>query len=306
MESYDSQVYLVKVDYDKKLNDTKKAFIKYKYDGKPKTDFKQYVDSMWKDIDHAYMDRLIQEQVDKVRIQDHTTMLDQQNLPNKYQLNDTQKFTDKEDEFADYIARNYASSKENDVAYLTKRIKEYEDIERTIAYYKNGKVYSMHTPSEYLSMLFNVNMRMASWNQTIKDGQTLGIDLVYLESHPNGCPSCNAHMGQIYSISGKTKGYPSIEEAYNDGVGHPNCKCNFTLWWGWDNVQEVDSRNDLYEPIQKARGLKRDLERLNTNYDLYRYIGNYGEADNTLLKIKKVEDELTSLLFTYQIERYVY
>ena len=231
-------------------------------------------------------------------------MQEQQALPNRYELNPVSDFTSIENNYADYLGRVYGQSDDNSVEYLTERIKKFERVERTIAYYRNGQIYSMHTPSEYLSMLYNVNLRMASWNQTIKDGEILGIDLVILESHPNGCEICNSHMGKIYSISGKSNRYPSIDQAYNDGVGHPNCKCNFSLYWD-DRQLLMQPITDNYEALQKARGLERDIERLNTDYDLYTYIGNYGEADKTLEKINALNDALNELLVLYDIATYL-
>lgn len=304
MVNYDSQVYYSKIQYEEKQRQTKEQFFKSKYDGKSQEEFKQEVDKLWKDIDHSYMDRTIQDLTNKIRSQDGVTMGEQQALPNRYELNPVSDFTNIENNYADYLGRVYGQSDDNSVEYLTERIKKFERVERTIAYYRNGQIYSMHTPSEYLSMLYNVNLRMASWNQTIKDGEILDIDLVILESHPNGCEICNSHMGKIYSISGKSNRYPSIDQAYNDGVGHPNCKCNFSLYWD-DRQLLMQPITDNYEALQKARGLERDIERLNTDYDLYTYIGNYGEADKTLEKINALNDALNELLVLYDIASYL-
>lgn len=297
MVNYDAQVYYSKVQYEEKQRQTKERFIKDKYDGKSKEEFQQEVDVLWKDIDHSYMQRTIEDLTQKVMDQDHVTMREQQSLPNKYELNPTQDFIDIESNYADYLARVYAQSDENSTDYLTERIKKFERIERTIAYYRNGQIYSMHTPSEYLSMLYNVNLRMASWNQTIKDGEVLGIDLVILESHPNGCEVCNSHMGKIYSISGTSSRYPSIDQAYNDGVGHPNCKCNFSLYWN-DRQLLMQPITDNYEALQKARGLTRDINRLETDYDLFRYIENFSEADKTLEKRDVLLEKLNELIIS--------
>lgn len=303
MESYDDKVYLVRVNYDKKLNKTKEAYVKYKYDGKAKKEFKELADELWKDIDHEYMNRMVQEQIEIIKARDNTLGADLSMFPDKYKLNSESQFVQREDAFADKMIRSYGNLKESDTSYLTQVIKDYTKLERIVAYYRNGKIFSMHTPSDYLSMLFNVNMRMASWNQTFKDGLYLDNDLVYLLTHPNACPDCNDHMGKIYSISGKSKQYDSIQLAYENGVGHPNCKCNFILYWGW--VSDIDERTDNYEVIQKARGLKRNIDRLKVDRDLYDYIGNYEEADKTKLKISRLHKELLSLYNTYDIKKYV-
>lgn len=308
MVSYDSQVYYSKIDYQNKMNNTKELFIKGKYDGVSNEDFAKQVQGIWNNIDHKYMERTIQEQTLKVMNQDRVTMQEQQNLPNKYELNPTSTFSQLEQGYGEYITRVYENDNGHSTDYLTKRIKTFEKVERTIAYFRNGQIYSMHTPAEYLSMLYNVNLRMASWNQSIKDGQVLGIDLMVLESHPNACEICSSHMGKLYSISGKEYNIPnfggSLDDAYADGVGHPNCKCNFTLYWNDDQlIQEPYA--DLYEPLQKARGLQRDIDRLITDYELYRYITNYGEADKTIEKIDKLQEQLDELLVLYDIKKFI-
>lgn len=230
MVNYDKDVYYTKVQYDEKLNKTKEAYIKDKYDNVPRETFKTKIDDLWLNINHEYMERTINNLQAEIRKENGVTLQQQQDLPDKYELNDLETFTNIEEKYDTHILRSYNASKENSTDYLTQKIKDFYKIERTIPYYHNGEIYSMHTPSEYLSMLYNVNLRMASWNQTIKDGEVLGIDTVKLMSHPNACPICNEHAEQLYSISGKGN-YPSIDIAYADGVGHPNCKCNFILWW---------------------------------------------------------------------------
>lgn len=39
----------------------------------------------------------------------------------------------------------------------------------------------------------------------------------------HSCDACQYWAGRIVSISGKAKGFPSIEEAEDDGMFHPNC-----------------------------------------------------------------------------------
>lgn len=314
MASYEKQVYYSKIDYENKMNDTKRLFIVGKYDEVPNDVFADAIKQIWNNIDHDYMTRTIQEQTMKIMDNDHITMKQQQSLPNKYELNPISAFTYEERKYAKTIVKNYSNLRESNTDFLTKIIKDYEKAyERTIPYYPKGnkseKPISMHTPSEYLSMLYNVNLRMASWNQTIKDGQILDKDLVILNMHPNACESCLSHMGKLYSISGKEYNIAnfggSLDDAYADGVGHPNCKCNFSLYWNSDQLIQ-EPQDELYKEVQKGRALQRDIDRLSLDSELYRYIGNYGEADKTFLKISKLQELLNELLVLYDIESYIF
>lgn len=303
MANYEKDIYYSKIKYDEKLNDTKEAFIKGKYDGMDVDDFKREINDIWLNIDHSYMEQTIARLENQIRQENGVTLEQQRNLPNRYELNQIDVFEDIEGRFGRHIIRAYENSSSSDVDYLTKRILNFDKLERTIPYYHNGEIYSMHTPSEYLSMLYNVNLRMASWNQTIKDGQVLGIDVVKLIGHPNACPVCSEHQERLYSISGRGK-YPSIDDAYKDGVGHPNCKCNFILWWGAMPVGP-EVRNNYYDEIQKAQALDRSINRKYTDYKLFDYIGNIDEAEKTKDIIGVLELELEQLLLRYDIGKYL-
>lgn len=50
-----------------------------------------------------------------------------------------------------------------------------------------------------------------------------GFDLVQVSSH-GANDVCRAWEGQVLSITGESKGYPTLREAENSGLFHPNCK----------------------------------------------------------------------------------
>lgn len=309
----DRAVYYTKIKYDEKLRDTKINFIKGLYNDEPNDEFKKSTNRLWKEIDHKYMEQTINDLEEKIRADDRVTLQEQRGLPNQYKLNEVKEFTKIEDKYANHIERIYDNATSNEVEYLTTRIDEFDKVERTIPYKRNGEIVSMHTPAEYLSMLYNVNLRMASWNTTIKDAQVLGDDLLFLVSHPHACDVCNEHMNKIYSISGKKYDIPnfegSLDKAYKEGVGHPNCKCNFIIYNEITSQfafqEQYDVRDDLYKPIQKARALDREIKKLDTNVELYEYIGNYQKADDTITKRNRLDLDLQSLLDKYDIEKYL-
>lgn len=58
-------------------------------------------------------------------------------------------------------------------------------------------------------------------NSIIGSGNDLA--LISREVRANSCGSCRAWAGKIISISGKTKGYPSYDDARAANVFHPHC-----------------------------------------------------------------------------------
>jgi len=57
-----------------------------------------------------------------------------------------------------------------------------------------------------------------------------GHDLVKVSTHRGACPLCEPWQGEILSITGKTKGYPTLEEAKAAGLFHPNCRHAYGLY----------------------------------------------------------------------------
>ena len=59
-----------------------------------------------------------------------------------------------------------------------------------------------------------------------------GHDLVRISSHGTRCKLCAPWDGQVISLTGKTKGYTTMETAKGEGLFHPNCK--HTFYWQQD------------------------------------------------------------------------
>jgi hypothetical protein len=52
----------------------------------------------------------------------------------------------------------------------------------------------------------------------------LGHDLVKVSSHVGECPLCTPWGGRVLSLTGKTPGYTTLDEARQKGLFHPNCR----------------------------------------------------------------------------------
>ena len=55
-------------------------------------------------------------------------------------------------------------------------------------------------------------------------------DLVKVSSHLGACEKCQPWQGKILSITGRTPGYPTLEEAKAAGLFHPNCRHAYGLF----------------------------------------------------------------------------
>jgi hypothetical protein len=77
----------------------------------------------------------------------------------------------------------------------------------------------------YAEMFARTEM-MNTYNQGVVN-QMLhrGTDLGQITSYPScECDICKAWEGKIVSLTGKNLDYPALDDAYADGVFHPNCK----------------------------------------------------------------------------------
>lgn len=55
-----------------------------------------------------------------------------------------------------------------------------------------------------------------------------GHDLIIISSHSHPCPKCLKWENRTLSLTGNTKGYPTLDEAKADGLFHPSCRHAFS------------------------------------------------------------------------------
>jgi hypothetical protein len=68
-----------------------------------------------------------------------------------------------------------------------------------------------------------------------------GYDLVKVSTHFGACELCQPWQGEILSITGKTKGYLTLEEAKAAGLFHPNCRHAYGLYIDLDKeIEELE------------------------------------------------------------------
>lgn len=163
----DKDVLYTQIMYDERLRNIKEDFIKGLYDNVPPEEIiKKFENELT--INHEFMEQLIEELQIQIAEKDHITMLDlKRRLPNKYELEPIEKFKKGEEEYYNRV-KHYYNNKYKTIqkmpdkeAYITKQIKEFDDIEKFIRYYHHGKVCSKQKLSTYNSMLFNVNLTKA-------------------------------------------------------------------------------------------------------------------------------------------------
>lgn len=95
-------------------------------------------------------------------------------------------------------------------------------------------------------------------------------DLVIVSRHTRSCELCRPWQRKILSLSGKTQGYPTFDQAKSSGLFHPNCGHTFTAYIeGLTNMRDEDldeaynqADEKAYANQQKLRAMERRMRQL--------------------------------------------
>jgi len=103
---------------------------------------------------------------------------------------------------------------------------------------RSGRMWNMRT---YTEMVARTTTMQAHLEGTANRLVEQGHDLVKVSTHRGACELCQPWQGKILSITGKTKGYPTLEEAKAAGLFHPNCRHAYGLYIDLDKeIEELD------------------------------------------------------------------
>lgn len=312
----EDSAYYSKNEYYKLMYKTKRLFFDYLRKNKTLTEFKKETEKIWENIDHKYMIERIKELEEMISTRDlegHEILNPNAEYKEIYELTPDRIFNTVEkkykfniDEY--YKARRKTANKSyiDRDSYISKLVKKYDEIQATIPYHnKDGSVRSWHNIADYLSMVYNTNLTRSGWNRTTYDANLLGEDLLYLPAHTFACPLCMPYQGKVFSKSGKSgytpdgiRYYPQ-EDAIAGGVGHPNCRHQWTIYWDKDQIQKNDYNSVEwqldYERKQKIRALELKRNKLKNDKKIYEGLGNGEEIDKVNAKIRRINATIKEL-----------
>lgn len=306
----EDSVYYTQNQYYGLIRKTKRLFFDSLINKRPLNEFRAEAQKIWGNIDHSYMEQRLEElekMVSATNLAGKPIINPDATFKKVFELTPESRFTEVEAQYEKVISNYYKGRLKtlnngivDETTYLTDLVKKYDSIQAMIPYYnKDGSIRSYHDIASYNSMLYNTNLNRAGWNRTLFDSNLLGNDLVYLPAHPGACPLCMEWQGKVYSISGKTPGYPKQEEAIDGGVGHPNCKHQWLIYWDNSQIQE-DTYNspeweEYYKNKQKAQSMELERSRLKNDRAILQQVGNYGEVDKVNAKIKALNSKINEI-----------
>ena len=311
----EDSVYYSKNEYYKLMYKTKRLFFEYLEQGKSLQEFKKASSKIWEDIDHSYMEQRIKELEDMIKQRDlegNEIVEPNAKFQEIYELAKESKFIGTEKKYKisidSYYKGRLKTIKKDYIdkqSYLSKIVEKYDEVQAIIPYHnKDGTIRSWHNIADYNSMLYNTNLNRAGWNRTLFDSKLLDNQLLYLPAHTFACPLCMEYQGKIYSTNG-TSGYVNgmkyvpKEIAIEGGVGHPNCKHQWTIYWDKSQVQDNDYNSSEWEEKyinkQKIQSLQLQRTKLKNDKEIFKNLNNYEEVDKINMKIRNLTARIKEL-----------
>lgn len=332
------EVWSCNLKYIRMMRITKEKFFESLLKGKSSSRYAKELKELWS-MDHNFMDKAIKELETMVKDKDialakkygddkivqRSIKLENQwqEYENKdyqiYKLNPERDFVIMEQRYVNRHISYYENTQkglelaQDKEAYLNTIVPKYDKIDKSIPYFSHatGEIRCYQTIATYNSMLFNWNLTHSAWNRTEYDAKVLGNNLQYLVAHPYSCPHCMEYQGYVYADDKPTKQEEKIlmkygkprehmkEDAIRGGVGHPNCKHVWTIFWDIDQIQEDNYNSsewqEEYEKQQKEQALDLEKSRLLSDRRIYQELGNQSKVDEISGKIKAIREKKKNL-----------
>jgi len=104
-----------------------------------------------------------------------------------------------------------------------------------------------------------------------------GHDLVKVSTHVGACELCQPYQGKVLSLTGKTEGYPTLEEARADGLFHPRCRHAYGLHINLDEeIRELEEEMETDKDISIPQSLGAAARRIYVDKEIG--VGGMGKA----------------------------
>ncbi len=116
-----------------------------------------------------------------------------------------------------------------------------------------GRKWNMKSYAQMVARTTTMEAHLQGTNNRLLEQ---GHDLIKISSHNSSCPLCSPWQGRILSLSGKSKKHPSLAEARDAGLFHPNCRHAYGLYIDLD--EEIKKTERSIKGMQKRRDAKKE------------------------------------------------
>jgi len=120
---------------------------------------------------------------------------------------------------------------------------------------------------EYADMFVRTNIQRAGLRATVETMDRYGWDMCFVNSHTGCCPKCDQWQGVIMSLRGMTPGLPTVQQAMDEGLFHPNCAHQLQVYLpgisepgqGVSEGYDPEKSAELYRRKQRQRYFERQI-----------------------------------------------
>lgn len=169
------------------------------------------------------------------------------------------------DEYAGIVGRASALVATGSITYREAVQRELNDFaNRGITCFvdRAGRAWDMET---YAEMATLTAIERATREGYLDAMAEFEYDLAQISDHYGACPICEAWQGVIISVSGETRGYPTLSEAEAAGVFHPRCMHDISVYYegispqGRTKPEPVSEPSAGYSVRAQQRGYERSI-----------------------------------------------
>lgn len=115
--------------------------------------------------------------------------------------------------------------------------------------------------AEYSEMAMRTAMQRANLLSTIDAMLRSGQDLCYVNRHMGSCPMCMHWEGVLISLTGRTPGYITLQQAMAGGLFHPNCAHILLVYIQGVSRLDIGRPKDISDLENRKLYLKRQQQR---------------------------------------------
>jgi len=113
---------------------------------------------------------------------------------------------------------------------------------------RSGRMWNMRTYTEMHARTVCMQAHLeGTANRLVEQGH----DLIKVSTHRGACELCQPWQGKILSITGKTEGYPTLEEAKAEGLFHPRCRHAYGLYVDLEDEDKGTERKQELSPEEE-------------------------------------------------------
>lgn len=312
-------VFSVNAYYTNKQNKTKILFFKCLKEKRTNEYFQTELHKIWGNIDHKFMDKQLQKLMQVVHSNNVDEAINIGRLDGIYKetedwvmseeffkLTPEEYFQKFERKFEENVQRVYSRSKISvedfdSETYLEKTLDKYDKmVNQTVTYFsKSGNPVRQVQLATYLSMVHNVNLTRAGWNQTMSDSERVGNNYFIIPYHPFSCLHCYEYQNRPLSRI-EVENIIGVNAREQSGdILHPNCKCTLSIFWDSSQISEkiynIDEIETMYKLRQKVNGLTLEKSRLLTDIKISKEMGNQAVIDKSRKRINAINKTIRGI-----------